>query len=94
LFAIDEREQVLQRQVGVGAPLHQLSNDTPRKQIDNDSKIQEALVGADVSDVGNPKLIRGLDIKLPVQGIVSHNGRTAAITAGLLFITNLGSYAR
>ena len=41
-----------------------------------------------------PELVRRVDIKLPVQGIVRHDGRASAIGAGLLFVTNLGPYAR
>ena len=70
------------------------ANDTPRKQIDHDCQIQETPVRADISDIGDPKLVGGIHVELPVQSIVRHDSRTATIRARLLFITNLGPYAR
>ena len=49
---------------------------------------------ADICDVSDPELIRGIHIELPVQRIVGHNGGAATVRAGLLFVTNLGPYAR
>ena len=49
---------------------------------------------ADVSDISDPELIRGVDIELSVQGIVGHDSRAATVGARLLFVTNLGPYAR
>lgn len=51
-------------------------------------------MGANLGDVCHPELVGGINIKLPVQGIVGHDSRTATIRAGLLFVTNLGPYAR
>ena len=107
LAAPDGHEQGLQRQVGMRAALHRPAarqrfackpregaNDTPRKQIDHDCQIQETPVRADISDIGDPKLVGGIHVELPVQRIVRHDSRTATIRARLLFITNLGPYAR
>lgn len=62
---------------------------------------------ADIGDVGDPKLIRGIrcpaidclqstrgNTELPVHSIVGHNNRGATLRAGLLFVTNLGPNAR
>lgn len=71
----DCHQQGLQWQIGIGAALHRPANNAPRKQIDNDSKIKEPLVGADVSNICDPELIQGIHIELSVQGIISHNNR-------------------
>jgi hypothetical protein len=79
-FAVpDGHQQGLQRQVGVGAALPGPPNNAPRKQIDDDCEIKEALVGADVGDICDPELVGGVDIELPIQGVVRHDSRTAAI---------------
>ena len=92
--APDGHEQGLQRQIGICAALHGPPNNAPGKQIDHDGKIQEAFVGADVGDVGDPELIGRIDIEFPVQSIVGHDSRAATVGAGLLFVTNLGPYPR
>ena len=38
------------------------------------------------------ELIGRIDVELSVQGIIGHDRRAATIRAGLLFVTNLGSY--
>jgi hypothetical protein len=40
------------------------------------------------------ELVRRIHIELPVQGIVRHHTGAATIRARLLFVTNLGPYAR
>jgi len=47
-------------------------------------------VRADVSDIGDPELVRGIDIELPVQGIVGHDSGVTTIGTWLLFVTDLG----
>jgi hypothetical protein len=59
--------------------LHGPPNNAPRKQIDDDCEIKEALVGADVGDICDPELVRSVDIELSVQGVVGHDRRAAAI---------------
>lgn len=49
-------------------------------------------MGADVGDICDPELVWGINIELPIQGIVRHDSRAASIRAGLLFLANLGPY--
>jgi len=74
--------------------LHGPPNNAPQKQIDHDGKIQKAFAGAEISDVSDLELSGRIDIEFPVQSIVGHDSRTAAIRAGPLFATNLGPYPR
>ena len=90
----DGHEQGLQRQGCIGAALHRPTNDPPRKQVDHDSKIQKSFVGANLGDIGDPKLVGGIHVERPIQGIVRPDGRATTIRSGLLFVTNLGPYAR
>ena len=61
-FAVpDGHEQGLQRQVRIGPALHRPTDHPPGKQIDDDGQIQKPFVGADVGDIGDPKLVGGLD---------------------------------
>jgi hypothetical protein len=39
-------------------------------------------------------LVGGIHVELPIQGIVRHDSRAAIIRSELLFVTNLGRYAR
>ncbi len=43
----------------------------------------------DVGDDGYPNLVRNLDIKLPVEGVVDHDRRLAAIAAGAALVADL-----
>ncbi len=79
----DRHQKGLQRQIGIGAALYRPADDPPGKQIDHDGQIQKILMRADVGDVSDPKLIRGIDVELPVQRIIRHDGRAATIRARL-----------
>ena len=74
--------------------LHCPPCEAPGKQINHDSTIQEPIRGADVGDAGNPELVRRINITPAVQSLVGHDSRTATVRAGLLFVTDQGSYAR
>ena len=51
-------------------------------------------MGADIGDVGDPELVRGNHIELSIECIFCHGSRAATIGTRLLFVTNLGPYAR
>ena len=86
-------QQGLQREICIGAALHRPTDHPPRKQVDHDRQIQEPLVGADVGNVGDPELVRRIDIERPVQGIVRHDSGAATVRSGPFFVTNLSPYA-
>ena len=75
-------EQGLQRQGCMGAALHRPTNDPPRKQVDHNSKIQKSFVGANLGDIGDPKLVGGIHVEPPTQGIARHDGRATTIRSG------------
>lgn len=41
-----------------------------REEIEHDSEIGKALMGADIGNVGHPRFVRGLHIELAIQRIV------------------------
>ena len=62
-----------------------------RKQVDDDTQIQPALVGLDVGDVGHPDLIGLRGIEALLQPVLSDDSRLAAISAGAAPVADLRS---
>ena len=52
---------------------HCPTNDTAREQVHNGRQIQPAFVRADIRDVGYPRVIRSVRVKLPTQVVGCNN---------------------
>ncbi len=63
-------QQGLQNHVGCLAALHRPAHDPAREEIEDDREVSEALVGADIGDVGHPCPVRCLHIELAIQRVV------------------------
>lgn len=85
----DSHEQDLQDDIRRLTALHRPADHAPGMQIHDDRKVSKALLRPDLGDVGHPDLVRGLDIKLPVEGVIDHDRRLAAITAWAVLIADL-----
>ena len=82
-------EQGLQDDICRLSALHRPADHAPGIQVDDHRKVSEPLLRPDVGDVSYPNLVRNLDIKLPVEGVVDHDRRLAAIAAGAALVADL-----
>lgn len=75
----------------VDARLHRPADDLAREKIEHDSQVQPTLVGPDVGDVGDPRLVGLRDIA-PLFEMVGRNDRRVAVAvAGTPPVTRLGA---
>lgn len=88
----DSHQQRLQHDIGCLSALHGPANDPAGIKIDHHREIGEAFVGTDVGYVGDPGLVRGRDVELPIQSVVDDNGRPAAINTRTAFVSDLSLY--
>jgi hypothetical protein len=82
-------QQGLQGEVGGHARLRRPADHAARKQVDDDTQIQPALVGLDVGDVGHPDLIGRRGLEPLLQPVLRHDGWLAAVAPGTAFVANL-----
>ncbi len=52
-------------------------------------EITDAHAGSGISDIGHPGLVRSCHIELPVERVVDHHRRPAAIGARTAFVSDL-----
>jgi hypothetical protein len=63
--------------------------DATREEVEHDRQISEALVGANVGDVGHPGLVRRLHVEPAVERVVDGERRLASIRAGTALVADL-----
>lgn len=85
----DGGEQSLQDDIGRLPGLHRPSDDAALEKVKHDRQVGEALVGADVGDVGHPGLVWRLGIEPAIERVVDGKGRLAAILAGTTLVADL-----
>ena len=94
LSSPDSHQKSLERQVRRHAGLGGPTNDAAREQIDDDTQVQPALVGLDVSDVGDPDLIGRGCLELLFQPVLGHDRGLAAVAAGAASVADLPQRSR
>ena len=82
-------QQSLQHVFGCRAALQRPADHPPRIKIDDDGKIRKAFHRLDVCDVGDPKAIGRVHIKLTVKCVIDDQRRLAAVLAGTALVSDL-----
>ena len=90
----DGHEQNLQDDICRLTALHRPADHTPGIQVNDHCEVGKALMRLDVGDVCYPDFIWGLDMELPVEGIVDHDRRLATIAGGAALVADLRSDPR
>lgn len=72
LPASNGSQQGLQNHVGRLPALNRPTDNAAREEIEHGSEIGKALMGADIGNVGHPRLVRCLHIELAIQRIVNY----------------------